>query len=54
LFQNLYDTLAEDDAAIWIGQAVDTVTLRGGINGYEYSFSLGGNYLPLAQMSFSR
>jgi len=51
LFQNLYDTVAEDDAAIWIGQAVDLVTLRDAVQGYQYSFALGGNYIPLTQMS---
>lgn len=51
LFQQLYDQLAEDSGAIWLGQGVDLITLRSNIKGYSYFFSLGGNYLPLAQMS---
>jgi peptide/nickel transport system substrate-binding protein len=54
LFQNLYDSLAEDDAAIWIGQAVDLITLRNVVQGYQYAFSLGGNYIPLNQMSLTQ
>lgn len=52
LFQNLYDTIAEDAGAIWIGQAVDLVTMRDVFSGYEYSFSTGGNYVPLIKMSY--
>ncbi|MGE5224388.1 MAG: ABC transporter substrate-binding protein [Omnitrophica WOR_2 bacterium] len=52
LFQNLYDTIADDAGAIWIGQAVDLVTLRDNLEGYQYYFSMGGNYIPLAQMSW--
>ena len=51
LFQQLYDQLAMDSGAIWLGQGVDLITLRSNIKGYSYFFSLGGNYLPLAQMS---
>ena len=51
LFQQLYDQLAIDSGAIWLGQGVDLITLRSNIKGYSYFFSLGGNYLPLAQMS---
>lgn len=54
LFQQLYDTLADDAGAIWLGQGVDTVTLRDVVQGYQYFFSEGGNYLPLAQMSLSK
>jgi peptide/nickel transport system substrate-binding protein len=51
LFQKLYDQLATDAGAIWLGQGVDTIVVRKGISGYGYTFALGGNYLPLAQMS---
>lgn len=54
LFQGLYDTISEDDGAIWIGQAVDLVVLRDTVQGYEYSFSLGGNYIPLAKLSLKK
>jgi peptide/nickel transport system substrate-binding protein len=53
LFQQLYDQLATDSGAIWIGQGVDLVVLRDVVKGYSYSFSYGGNYLPLAQMSLT-
>jgi peptide/nickel transport system substrate-binding protein len=51
LFQSLYDALAEDSGAIWIGQAVDTLILRSSLRGYRYFFSMGGNYIPLAEMT---
>ena len=51
LFQSLYDALAEDSGAIWIGQAADTLILRASLSGYRYFFSLGGNYIPLAAMT---
>ncbi len=51
LFQQLYDTLATDSGAIWLGQGVDLVTMSDKVKGYSYFFSRGGNYLPLAQMS---
>jgi peptide/nickel transport system substrate-binding protein len=54
LFQQLYDTLADDAGAIWLGQGVDTVALRDVVQGYQYYFSLGGNYVPLAQMSLTK
>jgi len=51
LFQSLYDTLAVDAGAIWIGQALDLVAYRNNLKGYEYFFSMGGNYLPLDKMT---
>jgi peptide/nickel transport system substrate-binding protein len=53
LFQELYDTLAEDAGAIWIGQALDLVVYRNALSGYEYYFSMGGNYLPLDKMTLN-
>jgi peptide/nickel transport system substrate-binding protein len=54
LFQQLYDQLATDSGAIWLGQGMDLVTMRDVVKGYSYSFALGGNYLPLAQMSLEK
>ena len=54
LFQNLYDTIATDAGAIWIGQGVDLVTMRDVVQGYKYYFSMGGNYVPLSQMSLTK
>jgi len=54
LFQNLYDTIAGDAGAIWIGQGVDLVTMRDVVQGYKYYFSMGGNYVPLSQMSLTK
>jgi len=54
LFQNLYDTIANDAGAIWIGQGVDLVTMRDVVQGYKYYFSMGGNYVPLSQMSLTK
>lgn len=54
LFQQLYDTLATDSGAIWLGQGVDLVTMRDVVKGYQYFFSRGGNYIPLAQMSLEK
>lgn len=54
LFQQLYDTLAQDSGAIWLGQGVDLVTMRDVVKGYSYFFSRGGNYIPLAQMSLEK
>jgi peptide/nickel transport system substrate-binding protein len=54
LFQDLYDTIAKDAGAIWLGQGVDLVTMRDAVQGYQYFFSRGGNYVPLAQMSLSK
>jgi glutathione transport system substrate-binding protein len=54
LFQKLYDTIAEDAGAIWIGQGVDLVTLKSGIQGYQYYFSMGGNYIPLTQITLGQ
>ncbi len=51
LFQSLYNALAEDGGAIWIGQAVDTLILRTNLRGYSYFFSMGGNYIPLPAMT---
>jgi peptide/nickel transport system substrate-binding protein len=51
LFQSLYDAIAEDSGAIWIGQAVDTIVMSSELQGYQYYFSMGGNYIPLAQMT---
>jgi peptide/nickel transport system substrate-binding protein len=51
LFQELYDTLADDAGAIWIGQALDLVVYSNALSGYAYSFSMGGNYLPLDVMT---
>jgi peptide/nickel transport system substrate-binding protein len=54
LFQTLYNQIAEDAGAIWIGQAVDLVTLRDVVEGYQYYFSMGGNYVPLMDMSLTK
>lgn len=54
LFQQLYDTLAQDSGAIWLGQGVDLVTMRDVVKGYSYFFSRGGNYIPLAQLSLEK
>jgi ABC-type transport system substrate-binding protein len=51
LFQELYDTLADDAGAIWIGQALDLVVYSNALSGYKYYFSMGGNYLPLDTMT---
>jgi len=51
LFQQLYDTLADDAGAIWIGQALDLVVYSDSLSGYKYFFSMGGNYLPLDTMT---
>jgi peptide/nickel transport system substrate-binding protein len=50
-FKTLYNTLAEDAGAIWIGQALDLVVYRNALSGYQYYFSMGGNYLPLDTMT---
>jgi peptide/nickel transport system substrate-binding protein len=50
LFQKLYDALAADAGIIWIGQGNDLVVTRDVVQGYQYYFSMGGNYLPLASM----
>jgi ABC-type transport system substrate-binding protein len=54
LFQELYDNLAENAYTLWIGQAVDLVTMRDVVQGYKYYFSMGGNYVPLTQMSLTK
>jgi peptide/nickel transport system substrate-binding protein len=54
LFQQLYDNLADLSPVIWIGQGMDLVTVRDVVQGYKYSFSMGGNYLPLADMSLAK
>jgi peptide/nickel transport system substrate-binding protein len=54
LFKELYDNLADGAYALWIGQGVDLVTMRDVVQGYQYSFSMGGNYLPLEQMSLTK
>ena len=54
LFQTLYNKIAEDAGAIWIGQGVDLVTLRDVVKGYQYYFSMGGNYVPLPSMSLTK
>ncbi len=51
LFKALYNTLAADAGAIWIGQALDLVVYTKNLSGYEYYFSMGGNYLPLDTMN---
>jgi ABC-type transport system substrate-binding protein len=51
LFKALYNTLAEDAGAIWIGQALDLVVYTNNLSGYQYYFSMGGNYLPLDTMN---
>jgi peptide/nickel transport system substrate-binding protein len=51
LFKELYNTLAEDAGAIWIGQALDLVVYSNALSGYEYYFSMGGNFLPLDTMN---
>ncbi len=51
LFQQLYDTLGEQVPALWIGQALDLVVVRDSVQGYSYTFSLGGNYVPLTQVT---
>jgi len=51
LFQSLYDTIADEAGAIWIGQGMDLVVLRDTVQGYQYEFSRGGNYVPLANIS---
>lgn len=53
-FQILYDAIAEDASAIWVGQGQDLIAMRDVVQGYEYSFSKGGNYLPLQKMSLTR
>ncbi len=54
LFQKLYDTIAEDAGAIWIGQGVDLVSMRDVVQGYQYYFSMGGNYIPLTQITLTK
>ena len=54
LFQSLYDTISDDAGAIWIGQGVDLVTMRDVVQGYQYYFSMGGNYVPLTQVSLTK
>jgi ABC-type transport system substrate-binding protein len=54
LFQELYDNLADLSPVLWIGQGMDLVTVRDVVQGYKYSFSMGGNYLPLADMSLTK
>jgi peptide/nickel transport system substrate-binding protein len=51
LFQSLYDTIADEAGAIWVGQGMDLVTMRDTVQGYEYYFSRGGNYIPLDKIS---
>ena len=54
LFQSIYDAIADDAGAIWLGQGADLVTMRDVVQGYQYYFSRGGNYLPLAEMSLTK
>ncbi|MEI7989928.1 MAG: ABC transporter substrate-binding protein, partial [Chloroflexota bacterium] len=51
LFQGIYDQLAELAGAIPVGQGMDLVVMRDAVQGYEYSFSRGGNYIPLEKIS---
>ncbi len=51
LFQSLYDTIANEAGAIWVGQGTDLVAMRDTVQGYEYFFSRGGNYVPLEKIS---
>ena len=51
LFQTLYDTIANEAGAIWVGQGMELVTMRDAVQGYEYYFSRGGNYIPLEKIS---
>jgi len=54
LFQELYNTIAEDAGAIWLGQGTDLVTMRDVVQGYQYYFSMGGNYVPLTKISLTK
>jgi ABC-type transport system substrate-binding protein len=54
LFQDLYNTISEDAGIIWLGQGTDLVTLRDVVQGYQYYFSMGGNYLPLTKLSLTK
>jgi ABC-type transport system substrate-binding protein len=54
MFQQLYDAIAADAGAIWLGQGMDLVTMRDVVQGYQYSFAMGGNYVPLAQISLTK
>ncbi len=51
LFKELYAEIHKDAGAIIIGQVGDEIIIRNQIKGYEYSFALGGNYVPLYKMS---
>ena len=53
-FQELYEAIAQDAGAIWIGQGVDLVTMRDSVQGYTYSFSMGGNFVPLETMTLAK
>lgn len=51
LFQTLYDTIANEAGAIWVGQGMELIAMRDSVEGYEYFFSRGGNYIPLEKIS---
>ncbi len=54
IFDGLLDTIAQDAATIWVGQGMDLVTRRDVVKGYSYSFAMGGNYVPLTEISLSK
>jgi peptide/nickel transport system substrate-binding protein len=54
IINGILEATAQDAAAIWVGQAVDLVTLREVVKGYTYNFSMGGNYVPLPLISLSK
>ena len=54
IINSILDAAAQDAATIWIGQAVDLVTIRDVVKGYSYNFSMGGNYVPLPLISLSK
>jgi len=54
VFETLIDAMAEDASVIWVGQAADTITISNAVKGYRYSFSMGGNYVPLSILTVSK
>lgn len=54
LIDNVLEAATQDAATIWVGQAVDLVTMRNVVKGYTYNFAMGGNYVPLPSISLTK
>ncbi len=54
IIDSVLEATAQDAATIWVGQAVDLVTMRDVVKGYSYSFAMGGTYVPLPLISLSK